>query len=219
MRLDFSATNFKAKVTGWRLSVEKKANTLFPTVCDTARSIAGIIAATADLTQSEHLDPQILARANLPSEDEEDTAADSEHEKDNTQAINENHCDRFDEHHDDGGDNNGIVDGNDDGGDNNGVDDGNDGGVDDDHNNGGDDMDGHENEGGNRPGTGSEEDEDGDDQEDRPQAGEDSTLTDIDSNSEEAPASDTGVSKNVQVVLRAASGSRTGRKGVRRVKY
>ena len=36
VKLDFSATNFKANVTGWHLSIEKKVDTLFPTVCDRA---------------------------------------------------------------------------------------------------------------------------------------------------------------------------------------
>ena len=81
MKLDFSAMNFKAKVMGWHLSIEKKADTLFPTVCNIACGIIGITAATVDLTQLEHQDPQILARANLASEDE-DTVL--EHEKDNT---------------------------------------------------------------------------------------------------------------------------------------
>lgn len=192
MKLDFSATNFKAKVTGWRLSVEKKANTLFPTVCDTARNIAGVIAATADSTRSEHLDPQILARANLASEDEEDTAA--EHEKDDTQVVDEDHRDRFDEHHDDRGNNNGGDD------------------LDDGCENKGDDENG---EGGNGPGAGSEEDEDSSDgkshnnnQEERFQAGEASSiLTDIDS------SSDASVTKNVQVVH--VSGSHR-KKGVQR---
>jgi hypothetical protein len=135
VKLDFSATNFKAKVTGWRLSIENKADTLFPTVCDTARGIAGIAAAAVDSTQLEHQDPQILARANLVSEDED------EHE-DNTQAIDEDHGDGFDEHDHD-----------------NGVDNGNNSRVVEDHNVGGDDSDGHDhdNEGDNRS---SEEDED-----------------------------------------------------------
>lgn len=72
VKLDFSTTNFKAKVTGWRLSIEKKANTLFPAVCDCARGIAGISAASAATVDSEYQDPQILARANLESENEED---------------------------------------------------------------------------------------------------------------------------------------------------
>lgn len=85
MKLDFSATNFKSKVMGWRLSIENKANTLFPTVCDTARHIVGIAAAT-DLTQSEHQDPQIAARANIASESEgSDEKDDHGEEKDNTQ--------------------------------------------------------------------------------------------------------------------------------------
>jgi len=160
VKLDFSATNFKSKVTGWRISIENKFDTLFPAVCDTARGFAGI-AAAVDSTQLEHHDPQILARANLASDDEED-------EKDNIQAIDEDHGDKFDEHHDNGGDN--------DHRDNNlnGVDDGNNSGVDGDHNDGGDDLDGHDhvgahdnevddsndndNEGGK--GIGSEEDED-----------------------------------------------------------
>lgn len=152
VKLDFSATNFKAKVVGWRLSIEKKTDTLFPAVCDCARGIAGIAAATA--AQSEYHDPQILARANLASEDEEDSSA--EHEKDNTgtQATNihENtgtdgsiHEDHHDEHHDNGGDA-------DDHHDSNGVDDGNNSVVDEEHNSGG-----HDNEG--NQGIGSEEDD------------------------------------------------------------
>ena len=163
VKLDFSATNFKAKVTGWRLSIEKKADTLFPTVCDTARGIAGIVAAAVVSTQLEHQDPQILTRANLASEDEDE---------DNTQPIdirtgkNITDQDHSDEHH---RDNNGVDDGNGNGNgvdedhnngvddtsgvdeDHNslsGVDDGNDSGVDasEDHNNGGDDSDGHDEE-------------------------------------------------------------------------
>ena len=154
VKLDFSATNFKAKVTGWRLSIEKKADTLFPTVCDTACRIAGIIAASVVSTELEHQDPQILARANLPSEDEE--------EDDNTQATDihknsDNSIDRDDS--DNNHDDNGVDDGN-----GRGVDDGNGRGVDEDHNSGlggddgndsgvdedgGDDLDtsGHDNEG------------------------------------------------------------------------
>ena len=162
VKLDFSATNFKAKVTGWRLSIENKADTLFPTVCDTARGIAGIAAAT--VTQLEHQDPQILSRANLASEDEDSAA---EHE-DDTQAIDEGHSDGFDEHRDNGGDDtheghgDGFDEHRDNGGDDtqaidechgDGFDEHRDNGVEEDHNNGGDDLDGHDNEGG------SEEDE------------------------------------------------------------
>jgi hypothetical protein len=122
VKLDFSATNFKAKVTGWRLSIEKKADTLFPTVCDTARRIAGIVAASVVSTELEHQDPQILARANLPSEDEE------EDEKDNIQVTDIHNLKNSDSSIDrDRSDNNR---------DDNGVDDGNDSGVDEDHNNG-----------------------------------------------------------------------------------
>ena len=135
MKLDFSSTNYKSKVTGWRISIENKADTLFPAVCDTARGIAGI-AAAVDLTQLEHHDPQILARANLASDDE-DRAVD---EKDNIQAIDEDHGDKFDEHHD------------------NGVDDGNNSGVDEDHNDGDDDSNGHDNEGDNSNGYDNEVD-------------------------------------------------------------
>ena len=39
VKLDFSATNFKAKVTGWCLSIEKKTKTLFPAVCNTAHGM------------------------------------------------------------------------------------------------------------------------------------------------------------------------------------
>ena len=99
VKLDFSSTNFKSKVTGWRISIKNKADTLFPAVCDTARGIAGI-AAAVDLTQLEHHDPQILAQANLASDDE-DSAVD---EKDNIQAIDEDHGDKFDEDHNNGDD-------------------------------------------------------------------------------------------------------------------
>ena len=100
VKLDFSATNFKAKVTGWRLSIEKKAKTLFPAVCDTARGIAGIIAATVD-SNYELGDPQILARANLTSEDEDGA---TEHKMDNTQVS---------EHHDNGHHDNEVDNSND----------------------------------------------------------------------------------------------------------
>lgn len=111
VKLDFSATNFKAKVTGWRLSIEKKADTLFPAVSDRARSIAGISAAShgfVDSTQSEYQDPQILARANLASEDEEDTAAedvvDERHDNGLRGASHDNDHDS-DDGHDNRGDN------------------------------------------------------------------------------------------------------------------
>ena len=200
MKLDFSSTNFKAKVTGWRLSIENKADTLFPAVCDTARGIAGITAATAtaDLTQLEHQDPQILARANLASEDEDSAA---EHDEDNTQAIDEDHDDKFNEHRD------------------NGVDDGQE------HNNGGDDLDGHDNEGDDSGGDGNEGDNrigskegednskeslsycgpndsnDGDNDETEEDSAEASDLTEI------------GSSSDVEVIPQAARGS--GRKGVK----
>jgi hypothetical protein len=176
VKLDFSATNFKAKVTGWRLSIEKKADTLFPTVCDTARGIAGIVAAAVVSTQLEHQDPQILARANLASEDEDehedntqptdihtgkniiDQDHSDEHHRDNN-GVDDGNASGVDEDHNNGVDdgnasgvdedhNNGVDDGNDSGVDdhNNGVDDGNASRVDEDHNNGGDDSDGHDEE-------------------------------------------------------------------------
>jgi hypothetical protein len=124
VKLDFSATNFKANVTGWRLSIEKKVDTLFPAVCDRARGIAGIAAASAATADSsEYQDPQILARANLESE-EEDTGTDGgigdTHEDapghsginedqvdelhDNRLGVDEHHDNRLgiDEHHDNG---------------------------------------------------------------------------------------------------------------------
>ena len=67
VKFDFSSTNYKLKVTGWRLSIEKKADALFPAVCDRARATAGVDAATAQL---EYQDPEVLARANLESESE-----------------------------------------------------------------------------------------------------------------------------------------------------
>ena len=139
VKLNFSATNFKAKVTRWRLSIENKTNTLFPTVCDTAHGIAGIAAATADSTQLEHQDPQILAQANLASDDEDSA---EEHEEDNTQAIDEDHDDKFNKHHD------------------NGVDNGNNSVVDEEHNSGGDNLVGHDNEGDDLVGHNNEEGED-----------------------------------------------------------
>jgi hypothetical protein len=108
VKLDFSATNFKAKVTGWRLSIEKKADTLFPAVSDRARSIAGISAASHGFVDSTHQDPQILARANLASEDEEDTAAedvvDERHDNRLRGASHDNDHDS-DDGHDNRGDN------------------------------------------------------------------------------------------------------------------
>ena len=126
VKLDFSTTNFKAKVTRWLLSIEKKVDTLFPAVCDCACRISGITVAS-DVAQSENQDPQILAQANLASEDE-DTAA--EDEKDDTQAtdvpentngnIDEDHHDKANNHHDNRADedhNKGDNNGHDNGGD------------------------------------------------------------------------------------------------------
>lgn len=147
VKLDFSSTNFKAKVTGWRLSIENKADTLFPTICDTARGIAGIAAASADPTPLEHQDPQIMDRANLASEDEDSAA---EHEDDTeAQAKSDNGRADF----------NGTDDGN-----GNGVDEDNGG---DDEDNGGNDGNGSgvngDNRGDNGNGSGVDEDEGGDD--------------------------------------------------------
>ena len=143
VKLDFSATNFKGKVTGWHLSIEKKVDVLFPTVCEAAR---GIVAATTGSAQLDHQDPQILARANLPSEDE-DTAM--EHEKDIIQAIDEDHNNsRVHKHHRNGGDD---LDGYDDGDE---LDSNDDGGDDSDgHDYRGDNSDGHYNKGDNMIGT------------------------------------------------------------------
>ena len=109
MKLKFSTTNFKAKVTELCLSIENKTDTLFPTVLNTACGIAGIAAATADLTQLELQDPQILARANPASNDEDST---EEYEEDSTQAIDEDHDNKFNEHCNNGVDNsnNSVVD-------------------------------------------------------------------------------------------------------------
>ena len=79
--------NFKAKFTGWWLSIENKAN-IFPVVCNTAHGITDITTATTDITHLEYQDPQILAWANLVSEDEDNG-------------------DKFDKHHDND-DNNGV---------------------------------------------------------------------------------------------------------------
>ena len=59
----------------------KKADALFPMICDCAHGIAGISAATATTADSEYQDPQILSQANLESEDEEDgnSGVDEEH--------------------------------------------------------------------------------------------------------------------------------------------
>ena len=148
MKLDFSATNFTAKVTGWRLSIEKKTKTLFPAVCNTARGIAGVVAATVDSTQLDYEDPQILARANLASEDEDSAA---EHEKDKTQVTerhnNADHDSKVDDS--DTGSNSGVDEDDGNGGVDanygnhldNGKDHVSDSGVED-YNNGGDDSDG-----------------------------------------------------------------------------
>jgi hypothetical protein len=176
VKLDFSATNFKTKVTGWRLSIEKKADTLFPTVCDTARRIAGIIAASVISTELAHQDPQILARANLPSEDEE------EDEKDNTQATDihknsDNGIDR-DDSSDNNRDDNGV-----DGSNDREVDGGNDSGVDEDE---GDSLDasGHDNGDMIDISSGNEEDEDISGLSDDEAASEVSDLTEIGSSSD-----------------------------------
>ena len=167
MKLDFSATNFKSKVTGWRLSIESKADTLFPTVCDTARGIAGI--ALASIDQLEHQDPQILARANLPSEDEDSAA---EHEEDNSQAIGDDH------------------------GDNKGVDDGNNRGVElDGYDKEGDsrisnreDEDSSKASDGGSNSNGSDEDNDGSDENDKENYANGSDLTEIRSSSDVSEA-------------------------------
>jgi hypothetical protein len=119
VKLDFSATNFKANVTGWRLSIEKKVDTLFPAVCDRARGIAGVAAASAATADSsEYQDPQILARANLESEEEDTDGGIGYTHEDTHRAHSGIDEDQFDgsEHHD-----NGL-----------GVDDHHDNGVDDD---------------------------------------------------------------------------------------
>jgi hypothetical protein len=215
VKLDFSATNFKAKVTGWRLSIENKADTLFPTVCDTARGIAGIAAATADLAQSEHHDPQILARANLASEDEDSAAEDEKDNDSDNNGVDENHSNGGDDLY---GDDN--VGGNLDGHDNEGgnLDDhDNEGGDLDDHDNEGGHLDDHDNEGDNE--SGGEEDEgmaglstNGDDdhsdeiEKENYVDGTGSDLTDIGSDSDE-----------VEVV--SAPRSRTIKKRVQRGRY
>jgi len=87
VKLDFSSTNYKAKVIRWHPPIKKKANTLFPVVCNCACMITSVAAATAmDSTQSEYQDPEILAQANLESKskskDKEDTTA--EHQEEDT---------------------------------------------------------------------------------------------------------------------------------------
>lgn len=69
VKFDFSSANYRVKVTGWRLSIEKKTDTLFPAICDRARITAGVTPAI-DPTQIEYQDPEILARLNLESESE-----------------------------------------------------------------------------------------------------------------------------------------------------
>lgn len=183
MKLDFSATNFKASVTGWRLAIDKKFDILFPAVCVSARGIIGVVAATSAAMVPQDL--QILSRANLPSEDEEDTQANPEQVGDD--GIDEDH------HREslNNGDDNGIQVG------------GGDSGDDDD-----------EDSGSVTETMGAAEDVDCDiSEEDDYVGGTDSTtLTDInselsDSNSE----SDAGVSKTVKVV---PGRSLTRRKGV-----
>ena len=174
VKLDFSATNFKAKVIGWHLAIEKKAGTLFPTVCDTARGIARITTAKEDLAQSEHQDPQIVARANIASEDDDSGA---EHDNDKTQ----DHGEEFDKCCNNGGDNT----------DDDGIDDGNGNGLGD-HNSGCDDSD-HHNEGDNCDGT-EEDNQEGSDliepEEDSDQEGSD--LTEEDSHQEGSDLTEIG---------------------------
>lgn len=91
VKLDFSATNFKATFTGWRLSIEKKADTLFPAVCDCARGIAGVAAAAATADIPEYQDPQILARANLASEEDTSTEEGVDKHRHHDNGIDDNH--------------------------------------------------------------------------------------------------------------------------------
>ena len=206
VKLDFSATNFKAKVTGWWLSIEKKADTLFPAVCDSARSIAGIAAAslaTVNSTQSEYQDPQILARANLASEDEEDTAAEHEvDERRNNDRLGDDVDDRdTNEYHDndlnEDCNNNESDDGHDKGGDN-GI--GSDGVVDEDDKNGGsvNEIEEADDEDSGRNGSDGDQCDCGEIEDEL--AAEGSDLTEIGSSSE--------VSRNVKYVPQAASSSR-----------
>lgn len=216
VKLDFSATNFKANVTGWRLSIEKKIDTLFPAVCDRARSIAGVAAASAATADSsEYQDPQILARANLASEDEEDNSdggIHDTHEDTGTRAHSGIDEDQVDEHHD-----NRLR-----------VDEHHNNGVDDDHRLNNEDDDGHDNRlgcaGDNGIGEDDEDDgsnskanlgdgNDGDNEEEEIYASdreeepdqEDSVLTEI---SFESSASDATSTSSVEVI--------SGRKGVQR---
>ena len=113
VKFDFSSTNYKLKVTGWRLSIEKKADALFPAVCDRARATAGVDAATAQL---EYQDPEVLARANLESESESEgenhdeskgqDESKSQDEEDSAAEHRENICKKSSgtaDDHDDGG--------------------------------------------------------------------------------------------------------------------
>ena len=127
------------------LDRKKKKKTLFPAVCNTPHGIAGVVAATVDSTQLDYEDPQILAQANLASEDKDSAA---EHEKDKTQVTERHNNANHDSKVDDTGSNSGVDEDDDD---NSGVDenDGNhlDNGKDrvsesgvEDYNNGGDNL-------------------------------------------------------------------------------
>ena len=109
MKLNFSATNFKASVTRWRLVIDKKFDILFPAVCVSARGIIGVVAATSTVMVPQDL--QILSQANLPSEDEEDTRANPEQVGDDG-VDEDHHCESLNN-----GDDNGIQVGGGDSGD------------------------------------------------------------------------------------------------------
>jgi hypothetical protein len=217
VKLDFSAINFKSKVTGWRLSIEKKADTLFPMVCDTARGIAGI--AAADLAQSEHHDPQILARANLASEDEDSAA---EHEKDNDRhdlndyGVDNGNNSGVDEIYNNGGNDLYVPDNELEGNDLDGQDDEG-GNLDDGHVNKGGDLDVRDSEADNR--IGSEEEEgmaglsmNGGDHGDHNDE-EENDVT-VDSDSSDSDLTDISSNSDVVQVVPAPRSSRTEKKRV-----
>ena len=195
MKLDFSATNFKASVTRWRLAIDKKFDILFPAVCVSAHGIIGVVAATSTAMVPQDL--QILSQANLPSKDEEDTRANPEQVRDeeDTQAKPEQvgddgvdedyHCESLNN-----GDDNGIQVGGGDSGDDN-----------------------DEDSGSVTETMGAAEDVDCDiSEEDDYVGGTGSTLTNINSESSDSNNElDAGVSKTVKVV---PGHSLTWRKGV-----
>ena len=126
------------------------------------------------------------------------------HEEDNTQAIDEDHDDKFNEHHD------------------NGVDNGNNSIVDEEHNGGGDNLVGHDNEGDDSVGHNNEE---GEDKVSlgycEPNSSDDNDKTKEENYAEGSDLTEIGLSSDVSKIVEVvpAPGSRRKGKGVQRGRH